>query len=704
MSTITIYRDCEIVENKNFAVDDIESYLSTLTKVVKNDFQYVKILKETKIKVNFSAYSVLNTYQSTKWNYVKIVNNEEQSNATTYYFFITNKRWRADSTIELSLKMDTLNTFSEDNGKITFNKRTRILREHRDRFTNFLGSIFKRTIDPISEGITPRLVKKNLEDSKITPYGNLDWYLIYANQNNPSESLINPVRCFTCASEKLNVNTGKSSLIMTPSDFQAGVQYYISSQTTPNFSATINDITYNFTSSNQIYMISSNGNTISFRNLNYDSNGEMQNWGSVSLLNISEIKFNLIDKLYKYTNTSVSFTANSFYLLSESNNFIELNANESSILINSINDIDRTDPKLIKIIKLPYPPLKFNYDTINLSIEVGEEWSFGNEYNILELKDLSTKFDYEFVSLQSNPFSSLLVNIENTNSLIDKNILFESKLYHSDFYQPKFFYDSFGFTFNLEKAYYPEDSFSIGYLVASTINSRFMFYFPQYEREKDVSQDYDKYMIITRNNDEVLYNSPYINYIRNGFNYDVKAKNLAYASSIGSLGVSALGTLIGVATSNPIITTTSLIGLAGNLYQTINNIAQQENTFEAKQNNLKNQATSVATNDDIDLMSKYSENKLKYNIYEPTEQMKKAIFDLFYYTGYKTDYCGIPNLKTRKLFNFLQCDLVLENYANMDDDMLEDLTTKYNNGITILHNFNEHWEFDQVHENWETNI
>ena len=37
-------------------------------------------------------------------------------------------------------------------------------------------------------------------------------------------------------------------------------------------------------------------------------------------------------------------------------------------------------------------------------------------------------------------------------------------------------------------------------------------------------EDYDNIVAVARNNEEVLYSSQYLNYVRTGYNYDVKAK------------------------------------------------------------------------------------------------------------------------------------------------------------------------------------
>lgn len=697
--TIKLYEDCKILPKRNFVVEDIETYLSTLEVITKSNFQYIKPALSLSIKVDLTSYYYLRLDNDGNINYVSV-----NDGININYYFVVGRRWKGDSTLELDLKLDTLNTFNAQNGKLVFNDKTRILREHRDRYEEKVGgNIYRRKVDYISESIYPQLVKQNVNDTYVVPFSSLDWYLIYANQNDPSDSLINPVRCLMCASEKINIKLGDTTATFNPDDFVEDRYYYVDLTQQPSFSFNDNYGAFDYSQYQDVQLIS----------FQKDNNSIL-----VALWKVVNGFVNLITavnrSIIEFTNVNGLKYYNGFNIIDLRYEVVINNSQEVNIVASSgiyeiegIESIDRTNPKLIKIIKLPYPPLNFEYDLDSDTYSIPDSISIGNEYNILELTNLNTKFDYSFDGSDYNPFSAMKTAlVSDFSQLINKNIDYESKLYHSDYYQPKFFYDSFGFTFKLEKLMSTAitNRFTIGYLVASTINSRFMFYFDTYKRTLDVAQDYDKYLIITRNNEEVLYNNSYITYIRTGYNYDVKSKNLAQASSIGSFAISALGTAVGIATGNVALTTSMGIGLVQNLYSSINSIAQQENSFEAKQTQLKNQATSVATNDDIDLMSKYTKNKLAYNIYVVSPQMKKALFDLFYYSGYKTDYCGIPNTSTRKLFNFLQCECVFESHAKMNDDMLEDIITKYADGITILHNFNNYWEFEQIHENWESNI
>ena len=117
----------------------------------------------------------------------------------------------------------------------------------------------------------------------------------------------------------------------------------------------------------------------------------------------------------------------------------------------------------------------------------------------------------------------------------------------------------------------------------------------------------------------------------------------------------------------------------------INSLAQAERTFQQKQEEIKMSSASVSGSDDIDLLSYYSNNRAKYTTYEVSDKMKGVLLDLFYYQGYKCNEQKVPNVNTRKDFNFLQCNAILENYNNIDRKYIDDIVAKFSIGVTYIH-------------------
>ena len=79
-SKLTFYQ-CEITPEKNCVVDDITSYLNSLTSNVVDNFQYIKLDLDLYIKINSSQTNVANF----NYNYVAVKNSDVSK---VYYYFI----------------------------------------------------------------------------------------------------------------------------------------------------------------------------------------------------------------------------------------------------------------------------------------------------------------------------------------------------------------------------------------------------------------------------------------------------------------------------------------------------------------------------------------------------------------------------------------------------------------------------------------
>ena len=296
-----------------------------------------------------------------------------------------------------------------------------------------------------------------------------------------------------------------------------------------------------------------------------------------------------------------------------------------------------------------------------------------------------------------------------------RNDNLESKIYHSDFYYKKFVYDSFSYIYQYELINFEKSIntyFEFDFIMSSSINSRFMFYFKNYHVDSYAVDDYNNYLIIARNNERTLYNSAYINYIKTGFNFDVKNKNTQNFMNWGSFALSLGATIATVASTIATSGATAplLIGASvstvGTLTNAINSTISSERNFEQKQEQLKAQSTNVINSDDFDLLNEYNKNSLLMMTYKVSERVRKLLLDLFYYYGYKCNEIKMPDLNTRKYFNFIQCEadikenqsiLIKEEYYNM-------LIEAYNKGVTLFHNFNGHYDIEQVKDNTERNL
>ena len=259
---------------------------------------------------------------------------------------------------------------------------------------------------------------------------------------------------------------------------------------------------------------------------------------------------------------------------------------------------------------------------------------------------------------------------------------------------------------NIEPTSITAPTLSIKYKQANTITSNLGFKFTVNNGTQKVNDVFEEYLLCKRNNEYPIYNSSYLNYLRNGYNYDLKAKNIQTAQSwIGtglSIGGGIVSLLAGVGTGG--VSTALGVSLITNAVSSIssnifNNI-QSEANIEQKLNEAKNTANNVNSSDDLNLLNWYSDNLLWVTTYEISDQQKSNVFDLFYKTGYACNETGIPNVNSRHRFNYLQCTPDFTTKANpIWQEYINDVIARFELGVTYFHTYND---FEQQYENWES--
>ena len=242
--------------------------------------------------------------------------------------------------------------------------------------------------------------------------------------------------------------------------------------------------------------------------------------------------------------------------------------------------------------------------------------------------------------------------------------------------------------------------------VSRNICSKFLFTFKEVNYKKS-REDYDNILPVARNNEEVLYSSQYLNYLRNGYNFDVKAKQRQEDTAKAGLGLSVASVVASLLFAStpvgPLAVATAGIGLASQYINYAKTIASNEESIEQKLQESKNQAVSVLNNDDVDLFDAYSDNKAKICQYWVSDDMISVLDDLFYYAGYSVNKQMIPNVSSRYWFNFLQASLEVNATNNISEECLNDIKEKFEQGVTFLH-FHNGFDFDQVKENLEVDL
>lgn len=607
----------------------------------------------------------------------------------------------------------------------------------------------ERIIDKLAEGINPTLFKKS-EEYLFDNSGENNWYLIYANNNNVptnQDDYVNPVNMFVVpdatytytstsavskivnARELSNFQNKKEVIVIRYKDGDSSNAPVI---TIGNTSYTLGDFGNTSSRYSAIAFIRGSNETMfdAVYGIKYTSTASGGYVETYALIRSNIEYFSVINVNYALF-TSLNYGDNGelfalYWYRTSSNYYIGSGSSSETGTFTTISEMDFTQAQLLKCIALPYAPLEFlnqfayTFDSFPSSIGIAKLVSSSSELTgtYMKLLNYNTDFDWVIDFGENSPYRALWISstdagfVLNPSSQQARNISRESKLYNSEFYSPRFVYDSFIFNFNLEfiniDNFFALDykSFYVRYVVSKNLCSKFMFQFTQYLTDIAIDS-YEDVLVISRNNEKALFNNEYVNYIRTGYNYDIKAKNRQVESaivntSIGLIGgtlQTALGSEFGIAQGIGTIT-----GAISSIYNTINQTKAMDEQIARRMSSVANAKTSVSNIDDIDILEAYSKNKAKLCFYECSDIMKEQLYNLFFYFGYSTQRYGAIDSTSRLYFNFVQANIDYSYTNNIPSEILEDIKMKYGEGVIFMHYVDNDYDLSFQYENWETSL
>lgn len=577
-SSVKLYYDTKIRPEKNARIEGIETYLAgksqqsiTLNKYVKHDLSVSIKIDTEELGSYVWTGDVLNPFASGRLDYVAIKNDKDTG---WVYYFVMNQAWTASKTVTLELALDTINSFD---GCYEFTDRTVVNREHKSRYNDENEIIYKgityipREFYLDGDGIQPQLYKQDewtITDSK----ANYDWYLLYMANNTSGavEGKDYPINAYLVSSESYKRAGVRYSLKV--SDLDTTQDYWFGPTMTGSYDTSdafvIGDKGYNVSPVTLIqWEVSPRGHWVLRKQK--PTSSVMQDIQDLSTNDI--LVFQSQKLIYKTAganyNNVISRTpaATGASVVSKKTGTVQPTSGEIASEISSIETVDRTDTRIISIIKLPYcpVPVTITNDVISYPDYINENivaWQNGSSRWYLQMAtNFLSGFENE-IGIDFDKFiSGWMVPKNNLLNAVTRGQFYESALYRSEYFQMKFVYDSFNYVIQNElingTTYVGKDLSKPWYMkmvTTSTMNSRFLFDFN--DNNKGINywkelQDYPYLMNIARNNNIVTYNSEYVNYMRNGYNYDVKAKNAALLNASLGIVTGALGTGIGLATS-----------------------------------------------------------------------------------------------------------------------------------------------------------
>lgn len=689
-SQIVLYKT-NITPERNCKVDDIESYLIMCEQEIISDFQYKVIRLDDTIKLNMSQTNTPNF----PYNYLAV---KRDSETKIYYYFILNSNWKSENTVELQISLDTINTFWNE---LSWTAKTNITRQHKDRFAQKTipasGNVtLLRDIDKFDEGISP--IKYRFTKDKITTDLDLDFYLIYRTNPDAEQTL----ECLCCASDRLQLGANAPTTNgIKYTDIPVGQSIIILGE--ENSAFTIEGQLIGAKSGYPGVYIQRNASNMSlYAILKENVTGAIIKENVTNVTLASYVKYNLMSKQYaknflyladaKYAvkhDTVASYTINSTY-------------------VSDFSVIDRTDTKLVKIIKMPYAPFELRKNSSNQLVAID---GFYEQDHILHLYNLDQEF---LTTVDFQPINELAVTLPVTqiNANTDHMPKLESKLFNSNYYTLKYIYDSFEKEFLLEHSYpivgaSGAPSVTILFKQSNNISSNSLFDIQL--QGYDEPTTYGEYLNVNRQNEVALFTNDYLNYIRSGFNYDKKVKVTQNTANWIGAGVSLVGAAASFATSyvsgpagiaaGVALTTSAVATLTSAITTTVNN----EISMAQKLAELRRQSSSVSNTEDINLLSYYNGNRLLVERDMISDEVQKSIYALFRLTGYACNDYGIPNFNTRLHYNFVQCRAAFdESNWRYGQDFLNDIRSRFETGITVYHRVDGTYDWLQEKENFET--
>lgn len=698
------FYNTEFRPEMNGVFEEIETYLGKLTPTMSMmDFKYIQPRLDTKIKIDSFSHQFTNQYIG---NYIKAV--DESNNGEIYYYFIMGYKWLAKNTLELSISLDTLNTFW---GKISLSDQTHITRKYKDRY------IIKKQIqkavakvDSTAESISapPMLLQKK------SAVGDANrWYLVYKTEYSTTADLSeNPVNCWCIPENAVAVATGNiGNIEWAPGMFGDNVAYAISSSDSAGAKFTIggNTVTIPNAKVGTIYI-----STVVYflYNVSYakyyakiltttyslgTSTTTFTQYEGDSLI------FNTCAKVYKqdwdFANAIVSTNDKTWPregTISYADPYI-LNAGEGySSLIDwqTWYNAHKTESRLIKIQELPYAPFTVDYNEDG-TLNIPEGWSIDS--GILKLETASRLGGY--ISTETI-LSADALDKTDIDVTAAPNEAHETKLINSNYSYNKFIYDT---------GYYipkPENATSsvinptidIEFDASTSMDSSVAFSFDSPEK---LTSDFGDYIVSTRSLEVPYYTNEYLNYLRYGKAYDEKSRAYTVAGSVASGISTSAGLVASFAIGSMSKIAGAVVGAITAAVSLTTSIAKANDSINAKIDQYKSQASQTNSASDVSIFKIYGQNKLLKLYYAPNGDITDSLFNYFRLYGYAADTYGKP-ADTRYWSDYYVLEPVFESY-NVWAEFKDDIAARMKVGYRVYH-WHDGYDLNNTKENWETSL
>lgn len=681
----------------NVVVEGLDRYLSELT-----DVQTFPDLKWTQPDLDIMIKLPLSGHMTTlnEFNYASLF---DQETGSTYYYFILDLKWKAHQTLRLQLSMDTLNTFWDELKANALAPETRVTRRYFDRWRRD-GDYLYPLVDKHPEDISaPSLLMK---DSPTVVGDSTHWTLVYMTEYDQSDNLSeNPTTCLAIPEFDLMLsNAGSVSRTLDSGSFPGGTCLCLDYEHTPNASV--------HSSSGQELFVADKPGKYCMLIIQTSKGVSVVASAGTSIL-LPTINVIGADVIYRQPNNFDENVAHDYWQWNDPVRF----EFDSLISFSKWYENNKTDPRLIKIIELPYAPFNAKRDGSG-GIEIPTGWQL-TAGGTLKLADSGLAFESTIGSKELGPARIAASELDVTKA--NDPLRYETKLWNSNYYTVKFIYDGNAHVPALENFAQPSTgatgySTLVGFESSTGMDNSTMFTFSDRETK---TTDFGNYLVCNRTTEIPYYTNEYLNYLRYGKAVDERTRNLSGASAlvggIGSavstasgLAFSLKGAAIGGASGGAIgLAVGGAIGLISTAIATTSSIARANDQINSKIDQYTHQSSSISVNGDVSLFRSYGKNKLLMATYFPPDEIKESLARYFALRGYGCDECSQPEWNHRYWSDYFVISPVFR-YANrMTRDYGGDVASRMQSGFRILHRHEDqphHYDWYNTRENWETSL
>lgn len=702
--TLTLYKT-DLRPEANEVFDSIDEFIGDLGTPVYQwtNLRYTKPDIDIMVKVPLDgSIRMLNQFD------YAVLYDEAQNKK--YYYFVLNTNWKAHTTLQLQLSMDTLNTFWYEI-QAGLGPQTHVTRRYFDRWKK-VGTLAYPLIDKHPEEISAPPMVQIAKPKAIGPTKR--WTLVYRTDYD-SDVKANPVTCYVMPEEDTKISeTSYGTYTLTKNAAAPGIWWAMT----------------NGSNHDDVFTIKSGNTQRIVRMADYSyaafvieddcihayvyllSNVEFD-------IKADEIVFTVCKQIYRQ---SATFGTNFAVSNLDFNNPLVMDSGMSTGTLTAFGrwyDNNKTDTRLVKILELPYAPFNEEYDSSNkLIIPSGFSLSYGLlKYNgaISGMESTIASFD----NLAPEPFKIADVVNEAGIQKDSNPDEYETKLWNSSYYVLKYVYDVQSKPIKLEEFEHlavPDYSLSIKFCPSTGMDNSIGF---EFKCSEQLDTDFGDWLITNRTTEIPFYSNSYIDYMRYGKAVD--ERNMAFSvvstavggvgsavSTGASLAFALAGAGVGAAAGPIGAMVGAGIGLASTLIATSASIFKANDQINAKMDQYKHQASSVQASNDLSVFRKYGKNKLLQVEYQPTKELRNSIGRYFHLYGYSCDEYGVPNWKTRVWSDYFVIEPQWWQTHTMDS-YLADITARMQAGFRVLHRVNLsdqpfHYDFDSRYENWERSL